>query len=69
METGQEYLRWLSVLGCLEAVLEEGNRKDWFGSELIIRLTVISVIALSTVAFIELRAKQPFIDLGLFFET
>ena len=33
-------------LGLLEVVLEEGNREDWFGSSFIVRLTVISVVAL-----------------------
>jgi DHA2 family multidrug resistance protein len=43
---------WLGVgllasgLGCLQYVLEEGNREDWFESALICRLTVISVISL-----------------------
>jgi len=53
-------------LGCLEAVLEEGNRKDWFGSDLIIRLSIISVVALSMWLVIEIRSKRPFIDLKLF---
>lgn len=53
-------------LGCLEAVLEEGNRKDWFGSDLIVRLSVISVVSLAIWLFIELRTKEPFIDLRLF---
>ncbi len=55
-------------LGCLEAVLEEGNRKDWFGSDLMVRLTVIAVLALSLWLMIELRTKEPFIDLRLFFK-
>jgi len=53
-------------LGCLEAVLEDGNRKDWFGSALIIKLTIISVIALIIWLVVELRTKEPFIDLRLF---
>jgi len=38
---------WLGVLtmslglGCLETVLEEGNKDDWFGSPFILRLAVV----------------------------
>jgi DHA2 family multidrug resistance protein len=34
-------------LGSLQVVLEEGSRKDWFGSQLIVRLTAIAVIFLA----------------------
>ena len=43
---------WLGVvtmgvgLGTLQVVLEEGNKDDWFGSPLILRLSVISAISL-----------------------
>lgn len=63
---------WLGIitmaigLGCLEAVLEEGNRKDWFGSDLIVRLAVISVVALTIWLIVELRVKQPVVDIRLF---
>ena len=30
-------------LGCLEYVLEEGQRKDWFGNEIILRCTWVAV--------------------------
>ncbi|MDZ8109258.1 MAG: DHA2 family efflux MFS transporter permease subunit [Nostoc sp. DedQUE12a] len=54
-------------LGSLQVVLEEGSRKDWFGSALIVRLTVIAVIFLAIFFFIELTRKQPFINLRLLF--
>jgi DHA2 family multidrug resistance protein len=53
-------------LGCLEAVLEEGNRKDWFGSDVIVRLAILSVVALSICLIIELKAREPVVDLRLF---
>src|SRR5471032_1588690 len=34
-------------LGCLETVLEEGEKDDWFGSPFIVRLSVIAAVALS----------------------
>lgn len=52
-------------LGSLTAVLEEGNRKDWFGSLLIVRLTITAVIFLSLFLWIEFTRKQPFINLHL----
>ncbi|MBW4694350.1 MAG: multidrug efflux MFS transporter [Lyngbya sp. HA4199-MV5] len=52
-------------LGSLQVVLEEGSRKDWFGSPLIVRLTAIAVIFLAIFFFIELTRKKPFINLRL----
>ncbi|MBD2245985.1 DHA2 family efflux MFS transporter permease subunit [Nostoc sp. FACHB-888] len=52
-------------LGSLQVVLEEGSRKDWFGSALIVRLSVIAVIFLAIFFYIELTRKQPFINLRL----
>jgi DHA2 family multidrug resistance protein len=44
-------------LGSLEVVLEEGNRKDWFGSPLIVRLAVIAIIFITLFLWIELSRK------------
>jgi MFS transporter, DHA2 family, multidrug resistance protein len=52
-------------LGCLTVVLEEGNRKDWFGSSLIMRLSIVAAVALAMFFWIELRSKNPFINLRL----
>jgi MFS transporter, DHA2 family, multidrug resistance protein len=52
-------------LGTLQTVLEEGNREDWFGSDFIVRLSVIAAIALPAFLWIELRAKNPVINLRL----
>jgi MFS transporter, DHA2 family, multidrug resistance protein len=54
-------------LGSLQVVLEEGSRKDWFSSALILRLSAIAVIFLAIFFFIELTRKQPFINLRLVF--
>jgi DHA2 family multidrug resistance protein len=62
---------WLGIagmalgLGCLEVVLEEGNRKDWFESELIVRLAILSVIGLAIFLWTQLKGKKPFINLRL----
>jgi MFS transporter, DHA2 family, multidrug resistance protein len=52
-------------LGSLQVVLEEGSRKDWFGSAFIVRLTIVAVIFLIAFFTIELTRKQPFINLRL----
>jgi DHA2 family multidrug resistance protein len=52
-------------LGSFQVVLEEGSRKDWFSSDLIIRLAVLAVIFLSIFFWIELTRRQPFINLRL----
>jgi MFS transporter, DHA2 family, multidrug resistance protein len=52
-------------LGSLQIVLEEGSRKDWFGSPLIVRLSILAVVFLALFFTIELTRKQPFINLRL----
>jgi DHA2 family multidrug resistance protein len=52
-------------LGSLQVVLEEGTRKDWFSSQMIVQLTAIAVIFLAIFLWIELTRKQPFINLSL----
>jgi DHA2 family multidrug resistance protein len=52
-------------LASLQVVLEEGSRKDWFGSPLIVRLSIVAAIFLALFFFIELTRKQPFINLRL----
>jgi DHA2 family multidrug resistance protein len=52
-------------LGCLQVVLEEGSRKDWFGDPLIVRLSIIAAIFLALFFWIEFTRKRPFINLRL----
>lgn len=64
-----DYVGLLSMagfLGCMEYVLEEGNREDWFQSDLILGLTVVSV--LSGVIFIcrALTARNPIVGFGAY---
>ncbi len=62
---------WLGIismaigLGCLEVVLEEGERWDWFGSQAIRQLAVIAAIFITLFLWIELTRKKPFINLRL----
>jgi DHA2 family multidrug resistance protein len=52
-------------LGSLEVVLEEGERKDWFGDPMIRDLAVVAAIFIPLFIAIELLRKKPFIDLRL----
>jgi DHA2 family multidrug resistance protein len=52
-------------LSCLTIFLEEGERKDWFGSSLIVWLFSIGVVMLGSFFMIELKVKNAFINLRL----
>ncbi|TKC88640.1 DHA2 family efflux MFS transporter permease subunit [Trinickia terrae] len=50
-------------LGCLEYVLEEGPRKNWFGDHIIVACTWISAICGFLFLVHALTAKDPIVDL------
>lgn len=50
-------------LGFLQYVLEEGNRLEWFDSNLIILLSIISFISFISMIIHELRVKDPVVEL------
>ncbi|MGY8681674.1 DHA2 family efflux MFS transporter permease subunit [Bradyrhizobium sp. UFLA05-153] len=52
-------------LASLQAVLEEGNKDDWFGSPFIVRLAVTAAISLSLFIYIELVVEKPLLRLRL----
>jgi DHA2 family multidrug resistance protein len=52
-------------LSSLEFFLEEGNRKDWFGSEEIERAAIIAAITLPLFVWIQFTRKQPLLNLRL----
>jgi DHA2 family multidrug resistance protein len=64
---------WLGIvtmaigLSALQAVLEEGNKDDWFGSPFIVRFAVIAAIALPLFVVIELTSEKPLLNLRLLF--
>jgi MFS transporter, DHA2 family, multidrug resistance protein len=53
-------------LAAFEIVLEDGNRKDWFGSPEIVKLAWTAAIFIPAFIIIELRKKEPLVDLRLF---
>ncbi|MBV8578303.1 MAG: multidrug efflux MFS transporter [Acetobacteraceae bacterium] len=62
---------WLGVLcmavglGCLQYVLEEGQRKDWFGDATIRTCAWLAVIFLIAFLIVEFTRREPLIDLRL----
>ncbi|MEA1647736.1 MDR family MFS transporter [Nitrospirillum sp. BR 11164] len=52
-------------LACLQTVLEEGNKDDWFGSAYIVRLAIIAAVALVAFLVIELTVAKPLLNLRL----
>jgi DHA2 family multidrug resistance protein len=49
-------------LAFLEILLDEGQRDDWFGSNLIVAAAVIAAVSLVGVVIWELRQEQPVVD-------
>jgi MFS transporter, DHA2 family, multidrug resistance protein len=62
---------WLGIatmaigLSALQAVLEEGNKDDWFGSPFIVKLAIIAAISLSVFIANELIVDKPLVRLRL----
>jgi DHA2 family multidrug resistance protein len=52
-------------LAALQTVLEEGNKEDWFGSEFIVRLSIIAAVSLTLFLIIELKVSHPLLNLRL----
>ncbi|MGZ3775158.1 MAG: DHA2 family efflux MFS transporter permease subunit [Pseudobdellovibrionaceae bacterium] len=52
-------------LASLTIFLEEGERKDWFSSNFIVFLAIVSLVFLALFIYIELKSDKAFIDLRL----
>ncbi|WP_239482050.1 MDR family MFS transporter [Pseudomonas insulae] len=52
-------------LGCLQVFLEEGHRKDWLESNLIVGLGSISIAALTLFVILQLSRPNPLINLRI----
>jgi DHA2 family multidrug resistance protein len=52
-------------LGCLQIVLDKGQREDWFASTFIVVFTVLSGVALLALIVWELTHADPIVDLPL----
>jgi DHA2 family multidrug resistance protein len=52
-------------LAAFQTVLDDGNVYDWFGSPFIVKLSLVSVVALSAFIVVELVSEHPLIRLRL----
>jgi len=52
-------------LGSLEFVLDEGQRNDWFGSNMIVSFALLAAVSLVALVPWELSRKDPIVDLSL----
>ncbi len=53
-------------IGCLQLVLDKGQREDWFSSYFIVGMSFISLSALLLFILVELYSEHPIIDLRIF---
>jgi DHA2 family multidrug resistance protein len=53
-------------VGTLQIFLDKGQEDDWFGSNFITSLIVISIVSLTALVMWEWRQKQPIVDVKLF---
>jgi EmrB/QacA subfamily drug resistance transporter len=56
------------ALGCLEVVLDKGQREDWFASNFIITFAATSAISFALFFPWELLRKDPIVDVRLLFQ-
>lgn len=62
-------LFFLSVgLGCLQIVLDKGQREDWFNSHFILYLSLVAALALVAFVIVELRTPHPVVNLRAFLD-
>jgi MFS transporter, DHA2 family, multidrug resistance protein len=52
--------------GCLQLVLDRGEREDWFDSSIIVTMTIVAVCALAGFLIRELTTADPILDLTVF---
>ncbi|NLS03561.1 multidrug efflux MFS transporter [Rhizobium sp. P32RR-XVIII] len=52
-------------LAALQTVLEEGNKEDWFGSDFIVRLSIVAAVSLTLFLIIEFKTAHPLLNLRL----
>jgi DHA2 family multidrug resistance protein len=55
-------------IGALQVVLDKGQEEDWFGSHMIVALSVTAVLGLSAFIFRELMTGEPVVNLRVFKE-
>src|SRR5215813_2851025 len=56
----------VSGFGCLQLVLDRGEREDWFASRTIVAMSIVAVCALAAFLIRELTTSEPILDLTVF---
>jgi DHA2 family multidrug resistance protein len=56
----------IAGFGCLQLVLDRGEREDWFESSTIVAMAIIALCALAGFLIRELTASDPILDLTVF---
>jgi DHA2 family multidrug resistance protein len=56
----------VASMGSLQVVLDKGQQEDWFNSSFIITFSIITVISLVALIWVELTHEHPIINLRLF---
>jgi DHA2 family multidrug resistance protein len=62
------YILLATAVGCLQFILDRGNRMDWFSSPMIITLSLIAAATFWLFIVNSMTSKTPFIDPGLFLD-
>jgi len=52
-------------IGCLEMFVDRGQREDWFSSNFITTMAIVSAVSLITLVIWELRQRDPMVDVRL----
>jgi MFS transporter, DHA2 family, multidrug resistance protein len=55
-----------SSMGALQVVLDKGQQEDWFNSSFIITFSIITVVSLVALIWVELTHEHPIVNLRLF---
>ena len=56
----------VASMGSLQVVLDKGQQEDWFHSSFIIAFSIITVLSLAALIWVELTTDHPIINLRLF---
>ncbi len=60
-------LTFLAIgLGCLQIILDKGEREDWFQSGFIVTLSIISATSLILFVIVEMFAEHPIVNISVF---
>ncbi|QMS91218.1 DHA2 family efflux MFS transporter permease subunit [Nostoc edaphicum CCNP1411] len=68
-ETQSQAVDWFGIgflviaIGCMQTLLEEGEKEDWFSSSFITTLAIASIIGLGLFIWYELKVAHPAVDL------